>query len=98
LSGWHLYLIRTGQGSLYTGIATDVERRLTEHRDGSGAKYLRSRRPLILVYRVAVGDRSMALRLEGAIKRLRKVRKEAIVAASPTAAELAKMLGIGDAE
>ena len=95
---WHLYLVRTGQGALYTGIATDVERRLTEHRGGIGAKYLRSRGPLDLVYQAAVGDRSTALRMEGALKKLRKERKEAIVSERPTAAELARLLGIAKNE
>ena len=90
---WYLYLVRTGQGALYTGIATDVERRLSEHRGGIGAKYLRSRGPLDLVYQAEVGDRSTALRMEGALKKLRKERKEAIVSERPTASELARLLG-----
>ena len=93
-TAWHLYVVRTGKGALYTGIATDVERRLTEHRGGIGAKYLRSRGPLDLVYRAAVGDRSTALRIEGALKKLRKERKEAIVSRQPTGSELGQLLGI----
>lgn len=86
-------MVRTVRGALYTGIATDVERRLAEHSSGSGAKYLRSRGPLALVYQVSVGDRSTALRVEGALKKLRKERKEAIVAEQPVASALASLLG-----
>jgi putative endonuclease len=87
-------MVRTAQGALYTGIAVDVERRLAEHNGGSGAKYLRSRGPLALAYQVLVGDRSTALRIEGALKKLRKKRKEAIVAEQPLAPQLASLLGI----
>jgi len=79
---WHVYLIRCGDGSLYTGVAVDVERRLGQHRTqaASGAKYLRGRGPLELVYRRAVGDRGAALRVERRIKRLPRAHKERLVA------------------
>ncbi|MFY0991417.1 GIY-YIG nuclease family protein [Halomonas sp. C05BenzN] len=67
---WHLYLIETAGGALYTGITTDVARRLAQHRDGRGAKALRGKGPLVLVYHEAVGSRGEALRLEAEIKRL----------------------------
>lgn len=67
---WHLYLIETAGGSLYTGITTDVSRRLIEHESGRGAKALRGKGPLRLVYQEPVGTRSQALRLEAAVKRL----------------------------
>jgi putative endonuclease len=67
---WHLYLIETASGALYTGITTDVQRRLAEHCAGRGAKALRGKGPLSLVHHEAVGTRSEALRLEAAIKRL----------------------------
>jgi putative endonuclease len=77
---WSLYLLRCGDGSLYTGIATDVARRLAEHDGGGrGAKYLRGRGPLSLVLEHAVGDRSRASRAERIIKRLPKDRKERLV-------------------
>jgi putative endonuclease len=79
---WQLYLVRCADGSLYTGIATDVERRFAEHQAGRGAKYLRGRGPLQLVYRQPAGDRGQALRLELAIKRLSKQEKEALVRGS----------------
>ncbi len=93
---WHLYLIRTRDGALYTGIATDVDRRLAEHEDGGqkGSKYLRSRAPLELVYRTKVGSRTLALRAEAAIKKLPKHQKEETIAANPRATELLDMLAI----
>ncbi len=76
-----LYLVRCADGSLYTGIAVDVARRLREHEDGlRGAKYLRGRGPLQLVFAQAVGDRSMASSAEHRVKRLDKAAKEALVA------------------
>ena len=65
---WNLYILRCGDGTLYTGITTDVERRLEEHRSGKGAKYTRSRVPLELVYREECGDKSTALKRECEIK------------------------------
>lgn len=87
---WHVYIIRTRSGALYTGITTDVARRMREHGGGSGrgAKYLRSRGPLELVYTAEVGGRGTALTLERRIKALPKREKEALVAASPSAAGL----------
>ncbi|BAN68581.1 GIY-YIG nuclease family protein [endosymbiont of unidentified scaly snail isolate Monju] len=77
---WHLYLIRCADGSLYTGITTDVQRRLDEHRHNRGARRLRGRGPLELVYSRPVGDRSRALRIEHRVKRLKRAAKEALVA------------------
>lgn len=78
---WRLYLVRTGSGTLYTGISTDPERRLREHdRSPRGARSLRGRGPLALVYVLPVRDRSEASRLEAAVKRLDRRRKEALVA------------------
>ena len=78
-SYWHLYLIRCRDGSLYTGIATDVARRFSDHAAGRGAKYLRGRGPLELVMQIEVGDRSRALRLENRIKRLPRSMKERLL-------------------
>ena len=77
---WSIYLLRCSDDSLYAGIATDVARRLSEHEDGKlGAKYLRGRGPLTLVFQQAVGDRSRASRVEHHIKRLSKQEKEAFI-------------------
>ena len=81
MSTWSVYLVRCADGSLYTGVATDVERRVEEHErgDGKGAKYLRGRGPLDLVLEHAVGARGDALRLEARIKKLSRARKEELV-------------------
>ena len=64
---------------MYPGIATDVSRRLAEHRDGKGAKYLRGKGPLRLVYEKVIGAKGLALSVEGRIKKLSKARKEALI-------------------
>jgi putative endonuclease len=76
---WHVYLIRRADGALYTGIATEVERRLAEHREGRGAKSLRGRGPLDLVAQHPVGELGQALRVEHRIKRLTKAAKEELL-------------------
>ena len=76
---WKLYILRCGDGSLYTGITTDVERRLETHRSGKGAKYTRGRGPLELVYREECGDHSAALKRELEIKKLPREEKEKLI-------------------
>ncbi len=78
---WHLYLVRCHDGSLYTGITTDVARRFEEHqgKGDTGAKYLRGRGPLILVFQRKLGDRSLALGMESRVKKLSKARKEELI-------------------
>ena len=74
---WSIYLLRCGDGSFYTGIATDVSRRIGEHEKGKrGAKCLRGRGPFELVYQRSLGDRSVATRIEYRIKQLPKIEKE----------------------
>jgi putative endonuclease len=79
---WFIYIVRCRDGALYTGIATDVSRRLAEHQgaEGKGAKYLRGRGPLQVVLTKSAPSRGAALRLESRIKRLRRERKEELVA------------------
>ena len=72
---WKLYILRCGDGSLYTGITTDVEKRLEAHRSGKGAKYTRGRTPLELVYSEECGDHSTALKRELEIKVLSREEK-----------------------
>ena len=81
MAQWSLYMIRLANGSLYTGIAENVERRFEEHRESGrkAAKALRGKGPLALVYRRAVGTRSEALKAEAAVKKLTKREKENIV-------------------
>ena len=76
---WYLYMLRCGDGSLYTGITTDVERRLEAHRTGKGAKYTRGRGPLELVYRETCGNHSQALKRECQIKAMDRRKKEKMV-------------------
>ncbi len=78
---WYLYLVRCHDGSLYTGITTDVARRFVEHQEnkGMGAKYLRGRGPLMLVFQKKLGSRSLALGVESKVKKLSKVRKEEVI-------------------
>ena len=96
MSKWSVYLIRTRFGTLYAGMATDVERRLVEHSQGGhrGSKYLRSRGPLELVYQVELGGRALACRAECRIKLLTKRKKEEIVSAGLTARALLAFLGL----
>ena len=72
---WNVYVLQCGDGSLYTGISTDVARRLEEHRSGKGAKYTRSRGPLELVYQEDCPDKSAALKRELEIKALSRAEK-----------------------
>ncbi|HMA11088.1 MAG TPA: GIY-YIG nuclease family protein [Steroidobacteraceae bacterium] len=76
-AAWWVYMLRCADGSLYTGITTDVVRRLAEHNGagGVGARYTRSRRPVELVYAEAARSRAEAARREAAIKRLDRTRK-----------------------
>jgi len=78
---WSVYVLRCRGGALYTGIATDVRRRIAEHarKKGKGAKSLRGRGPLRLVFQRVLGSRGLALRVEGTIKKLPKARKEELI-------------------
>ena len=77
---WSVYVLRCGDGSLYTGIAKNVESRLACHESGRGAAYTRSRRPLAVVYREDGLSRSEALVREAGIKRMPKAAKEKLIA------------------
>ncbi len=78
---WNVYIVRCSDNTLYTGIATDVERRVTEHNqdDTKGARYTRSRRPVTLVYREGCENRAEAARREHQIRRLGKAGKEQLL-------------------
>jgi predicted GIY-YIG superfamily endonuclease len=76
---WSVYVVRCGDGTLYTGITTDPERRLAEHNRGCGGAYTRSRLPVALVYLESAEDRSHALRREHAIKRMSRAEKDSLV-------------------
>ena len=81
---WFLYILRCKDDTLYTGITTDVEKRLEAHRSGKGAKYTRGRAPLELVYREVCGSHSLALKRESEIKKLSRMEKIALIAAERT--------------
>ncbi len=76
---WYVYILRCGDGTLYTGIATDVQRRLEAHRSGRGAKYTRGRGPLTLLYQEEAGAHSQALRRERQIKSLPREEKQRLI-------------------
>ena len=92
---WSLYLVRTRDGSLYTGIALDVQKRFAEHVAGlRGAKALRGRGPLELVFETEVGERGLTQVLEHRVKRLAKTDKEQLVRSVPTTAALLNRFGL----
>ncbi len=74
-----VYLLRCGDGSLYAGWTTDLERRLAAHQGGRGARYTRSRLPVELAWSEAHPDRSSAMRREAEIKRMTRAMKEELV-------------------
>lgn len=76
---WYVYMLRCGDGTLYTGIAADVQARLAQHRAGKGAKYTRGRTPLELVYTEECADKSTALKRELQIKKLSRPEKMQLV-------------------
>ena len=79
-AGWHVYIVRCADRTLYTGVAKDLAARIAAHNDGRGAKYTRQRLPVKLVYAEAAVDRSAAQRREHAIKRLPREAKRALCA------------------
>ena len=92
---WHLYLVRCHDGSLYTGITTNVARRFAEHQgnNGAGAKYLRGRGPLMLVFQKKLGSRSLALGVESKVKKLSKARKEDLMRSKKHIEMIIKQVG-----
>ncbi|PLW68509.1 GIY-YIG nuclease family protein [Pseudohalioglobus lutimaris] len=79
---WTVYILRCADGSLYTGVARDMEKRLRQHNGEvvGGARYTRGRRPVALLWSESAADRSSAQRREAAIKRLPRPQKLALVA------------------
>lgn len=69
------YMLECSDGTLYSGFTTDPERRLKMHNAGTGAKYTRSRRPVKMVYREELPDKSSALRREAELKKLSRKEK-----------------------
>jgi putative endonuclease len=79
-SPWFVYIIQTEDDCLYTGITTNLARRMQQHISGTGAKYLRGKGMLELVFSVEVASRSLASQLEYKIKQLRKSAKQRFIA------------------
>ena len=75
-----VYILRCGDGSLYTGITNDLPRRLAAHSSGRGARYTRGRGPVELIYREPCPDKSAALRREQQIKALSRAEKLRLIA------------------
>jgi len=80
-SNWYVYIVRCNDGTLYTGIAKDLKRRMAEHNsENSGAKYTRYRRPVELVYSERIESRSDALKRENQVKRMPRTKKNELIA------------------
>ena len=79
---WYVYMLRCADNTLYTGITTDVKRRVEEHNfdNKKGAKYTKARRPVHLAYRKPCADRSAAASAEAALRKLSKLEKELLTA------------------
>jgi putative endonuclease len=82
-AAWFVYIVRCADGTLYTGVTTDLERRLREHNgeDSNGARYTRPRRPVSLAYHERAGNRSDAGKRESAIKKLSRSAKQQLIRA-----------------
>lgn len=76
---WYVYIMECSDGSFYTGVTNDIERRHQQHNDGSASRYTRSRRPVVLRYQEMCGNRSEALIRECALRLLSRKEKEALI-------------------
>ena len=93
-STWHIYMVRTDTGALYTGISTNVEKRFEAHCAGRGSKFLRAQSNLQLVYQCELGNRSLASKAEYGLKTLDKKSKELLVSEQPNQIELMSQLNL----
>ena len=87
---WFVYLLRCRDNSLYTGITTDLSRRLKQHNSGTASRYTRSRLPVVLVYQECQASRSLALKRELAIKGLSRNKKNSLVQSAEPIAQRVK--------
>ena len=85
ISHWYLYILECSDGTYYTGITTDIPRRIQAHEDGKGAKYTKGRAPLKLIYSEECTDRSSASKRELQVKALAKEEKIALIRAATDA-------------
>ena len=90
-----MYLVRCRDGSLYTGISTNVARRFAQHREegAAGAKYLKGRGPLTLVFKKKLGSNSLALKVERRVKKLSKAKKEELIGSKTHINKIIKQFG-----
>lgn len=75
----YVYILECADGTLYTGYTTDIDRRVTEHNDGSGAKYTRGRTPVTVVHTETFTSKSVAMQREYELKQLSRTAKEAVI-------------------
>ncbi|MBS0159672.1 MAG: GIY-YIG nuclease family protein [Nitrospira sp.] len=80
---WIVYILECADGSLYTGITNDLERRMRAHASGKGAKYTKRRGPFTVRYTESLDSKGAALQREAAIKSLDRTAKMALLAARP---------------
>ena len=80
---WALYILKCCDGSFYTGITTDLQRRLKMHQSGKASRYTRTRRPVEVLYQEKCGSRTQALVRECAVKELSRKKKEELILAGP---------------
>ena len=85
---WQVYIILCTDNSLYTGITTDIERRLAQHGSACGAKYFRGRRPRRVVFLEGGHTRSTASKREAAIKKLPRADKDRLIDSTDNEARL----------
>ena len=84
MKNWQVYILRCGDGSLYTGISNDLSKRIQAHNEKRGARYTRARLPVTLVFQEEADSRSLASQREIAIKKLTRAQKLALIANQPS--------------
>ncbi len=80
---WFVYILRCADGSLYTGITKDMDRRCEQHNAGTASRYTRGRLPASVVYQEAQATQSLALKREAAIKAMSRQAKESLIPMPP---------------
>ena len=80
MSSWFVYIIRCKTGQLYTGMTSNIKRRIGQHNRGIGSKFTRGRRPVKLVYRETCKSRALAAKRETAIKKMARMYKLSLIA------------------
>jgi putative endonuclease len=83
-ANWSLYILKCSDGTFYTGVTNDIDRRFRAHQEGKASRFTRTRRPVALVHQEPCGTRSQALTRECAVKSLSRQKKEDLVAGGPS--------------